>query len=112
MKQNLLTCLLLLFVSYSAVISPSQEIGQYDSTNESIISTMDTISEFEAVTESGLKLPHKWQTKTLFPSTIFTFFLKDESPVFRIIHQEIPSTTFLGFISVEQNQANYLTSNM
>lgn len=110
MRKYVLSSLLLILVVFSVIISPLGEIAQYsfESNDESVISTVDTIADTDVITQSVQTVIQKWQTKVLFSSSNTTHDLNEKFISFKFInHVFLPKITD-GFISVVHHQSNYL----
>src|SRR5690625_6342002 len=70
MKKCVLSIMLLMLISFSLFIGPSEETAQFsfNPTDEPTITTVDTIASSDVITESVQTLIPKWQTEFLFPS--------------------------------------------
>lgn len=112
MKKCILNIMLLMLISFSLFISPSQEIEQYSFNNadESTISTVDTIASSDVITESVQTIIPKWQTESLFPSTDAPNIIDKKLIPNKYINHPFFSGEIVGFICVVQHQSNYLSS--
>lgn len=110
MKKCLLSSMLLLLISFSLFIGPSEETAQYsfNPTDEPAISTVDTIASSDVITESVQTIIPKWQTEFLFPSTDTSHFLIEQLVSIKLINHLFFSGEIAGFICVVQHQSNYL----
>lgn len=110
MKKCLLSSMLLLLISFSLFIGPSEEMAQYsfNPTDEPAISTVDTIASSDVITESVQTIIPKWQTEFLFPSSDTSHFLIEQLVSIKLINHLFFSGEIAGFICVVQHQSNYL----
>lgn len=101
-----------MLISFTVFLSPLEEISQYSfkSTDETVISTVNTISDADVITQSVPTIIKKWQFDALFPSTHSTHVLIGTFIPFKFINHVFCTTDRYGFINVVQHQSNYLTS--
>src|SRR5699024_6758165 len=105
MIKCLLSSMLLLLISFSLLIGHSAEMVQYsfNSTDELVISTVDTIASSDVITESVQTIIPKWQTEFLFPSTDTSHFLIEQLVSIKLINHLFFSGKIAGFICVVQH---------
>lgn len=110
MKRCLLTSMLLILISFSVFTGPSEKIAHYsfNSKDEHMITTVETITSTHAITESVQTVIQKWQTPLLFPPADSIHVLKEKFIPFQPIDHAIFSGKIAGFICVVQHQSNYL----
>lgn len=110
MKKCLLSSMLLMLISFSLFIGPTEEMAHYsfNQTVEPTISTVDTIASSDVITESVHTIIPKWQTEFLFPSTDTLYILKGKLIPIKFMNHLFFSRKIAGFICVVQHQSNYL----
>ncbi|TXL66823.1 hypothetical protein FHP05_05485 [Cerasibacillus terrae] len=110
MKKFLLSSMLLMLISFSLYIGPSEEMRQssFDFTDEPAISTVYTMASSDVITQSVQTIIPKWQTEFLFPSTDALYILKGKPIPIKFMNHLFFSRKIAGFICVVQNQTNYL----
>jgi len=111
MKKCVLSIMLLMLISFSLFIGPSEETAQYsfNPTDEPTITTVDTIASSDVITESVQTLIPKWQTEFLFPSNDDTHILSSKLTPIKFMNHLFFSGKIAGFICVVQHQSNYLS---
>lgn len=112
MKKVVITSMLLILIFFSTFINSSQETASnsapFNSTDQPVISKIDTNANFEAITESGQTVIYKWQTEPLFPSFNFAHVLRGKFIPFKFFNHVFFLEDMAGFICVVQHQSNYL----
>lgn len=110
MKKCVSIGMLLMLVLYLLLINPSQEIAQhsFNYTDEPVITSVDTITSSDVITESIQTILHKWQIKFLFSTTNFLSILRGSVIPFKFINDVILCGEVVGFICVVHHQSNYL----
>lgn|SRR5690625_3862512 len=110
MKKCLMTCMLMILISFSVFVGPSEKMAQYsfNSTDESVISSVDTIANSNVITESIQTIIKKWQIEFLIPLIKSTHVLRGKSTPFKFIYHGFLSREVVGFICAVQHQSNYL----
>lgn len=111
MKRCLLINMLMIVTVFMVFVSPSQAKGQY-SLNlkaEQSISSVEMISDSEAIIVSAPTIIEKVSSKSLMPSNQFTLDLSGFHLPFKHIHHAIHRSVASGFILVVQSHSNYLS---
>ena len=110
MKRCLLSSMLLILISFSVFIGPSEKMAQYslNPTDEPVISMVSKITNSDVITESVHTIVQKWQIEVLFPPTTSTQTLLGKSIPFKFINHAFFSREIAGFLTVVQHQSNYL----
>ncbi len=111
MKKCLLASMLLMLISFSLFIGPSEEMAHHSfkPIDEPAISSVYKIASSDVITESVQTIIPKWQTDFLFPSTDDLQILKEKLNPNIFMNHLFHPREIAGFICAVQHQSNYLS---
>lgn len=111
MKRCLLISMLMIVTVFMVVISPSHESGQYsfNPKAEQSFSSVEMISDSEAIMVSAPTIIEKWLPKLLMPSNQDALDVSALHSPLKPIRHSIHTSVASGFILVVHHHSNYLS---
>ncbi len=111
MKRCILMNMLMILTVFMVFIGPAQVKGQYSfhPKAEQTITSVEMISDSEAIIVSAPTIIEKWSSKSLIPAAPFTLGLSGLYLPFEQIYHAVHRSVASGFILVVQSHSNYLS---